>query len=338
MACDQILLHSCIGIPLIFFFTSPKRREPAEGGLSSWSRGWPQWVTQAFGVAIVAVLFMLGFQRQPDNLYDQLGLPTFASRPDVHGAFNKMSQEYHPSKNSSKEAERIYARMKLAHEILMSPSKRKNYSRFGDLGEDVGENDFLYIVGVAVIVAALGYCIGAFFTAAKRFSGLRQWVFVYLIGCFSVEVYVRFLDPRLLQFIPKTLIGRRLVFEQVALVRNIFPAVLGALICVTNETFIDQDMYLQRLLRAMLQTNHMVSEHFRAFSTTPGFQTAIEKGAKPMSVEESEEQPPLFDLSVLDPPEPTKFGNHLHKIIGALLAVNYLFFSSGAAAATGDAE
>jgi len=59
--------------------------------------------------------------------YKILNLPQNASEDDVKKSFRKLALKYHPDKNKEEGAIDNFRRVKLAHEILGDPVKRRNY-------------------------------------------------------------------------------------------------------------------------------------------------------------------------------------------------------------------
>ena len=53
------------------------------------------------------------------------------SKIQMKKAYKKLSKEYHPDKNKSKDAEEKFKRIKKAYEVLSDPKKKKKYDKFG---------------------------------------------------------------------------------------------------------------------------------------------------------------------------------------------------------------
>lgn len=65
------------------------------------------------------------------DFYSVLGISKDASERDIKKAYRKLSQKYHPDKNSSSDAQEKFKEINLAYDVLSDPEKRKTYDTLG---------------------------------------------------------------------------------------------------------------------------------------------------------------------------------------------------------------
>ena len=63
------------------------------------------------------------------DYYKLLGVERDATDADLHAAYRRLAQQYHPDVNKSVDAEAQFIEIKRAYEILRDPSLRKSYDR-----------------------------------------------------------------------------------------------------------------------------------------------------------------------------------------------------------------
>ncbi|CAL4956924.1 unnamed protein product [Urochloa decumbens] len=69
------------------------------------------------------------------SYYDTLQVPKDASEAQIKRAYRKLALKYHPDKNpNNKEADRGFAKINNAYEVLMDQEKRKVYDWYGEDG------------------------------------------------------------------------------------------------------------------------------------------------------------------------------------------------------------
>jgi DnaJ-class molecular chaperone len=56
-----------------------------------------------------------------------LGIRTNAGQDDIKRAYRKLTQQYHPDKNSAPDATEKFSQINNAYEVLSDPEKRKKY-------------------------------------------------------------------------------------------------------------------------------------------------------------------------------------------------------------------
>lgn len=74
--------------------------------------------------------------KEPENLYEVLGLTPNATEEDIKKAYRKLAIKYHPDKNKEPGAEERFKRIAYAHEILSNPEKKQLYDQFGTCDEE----------------------------------------------------------------------------------------------------------------------------------------------------------------------------------------------------------
>ena len=79
------------------------------------------------------------------DLYSILKIQKTANNSEIKKAYRKLAFEYHPDKNKSEEAEKIFKEISEAYEILSNDDKRRIYDNFG---YDVLKNDIQSQLGI----------------------------------------------------------------------------------------------------------------------------------------------------------------------------------------------
>lgn len=76
----------------------------------------------------------------PRDYYDILGVKRDAGEAEIRKAYRRLARQYHPDMNKSPEAEKKFAEISEAYEVLSDAEKRKSYDRFGRAGVGSGRN------------------------------------------------------------------------------------------------------------------------------------------------------------------------------------------------------
>jgi len=99
------------------------------------------------------------------DAYDVLGIGPDADADEVKKAFRRMSLQHHPDKvrtsgdGSAEDANARFNEIKLAHDILQEPERRKIYDTFGiDLGAERPETE-VWTIGLSSLASPLGFII-----------------------------------------------------------------------------------------------------------------------------------------------------------------------------------
>jgi curved DNA-binding protein len=76
------------------------------------------------------------------NYYKILGLSKNATPEEIKSAYRKMALQYHPDKNSDKDATKTFQAINEAHEVLSDPKKRRAYDALGSHWKSFEEADW----------------------------------------------------------------------------------------------------------------------------------------------------------------------------------------------------
>lgn len=69
------------------------------------------------------------------NLYQVLGVPVQATGADIRKAYRKLSAKYHPDNRETGDKDE-FEKVKLAHDVLIDPKRRKRYDTTGRTDDD----------------------------------------------------------------------------------------------------------------------------------------------------------------------------------------------------------
>jgi curved DNA-binding protein CbpA len=67
------------------------------------------------------------------DYYAILGVPRNATPEEIKEAYRRLAKEYHPDKNSSREAEERFKLVNEAYQVLSDPAKRAEYDALYDM-------------------------------------------------------------------------------------------------------------------------------------------------------------------------------------------------------------
>ncbi len=80
------------------------------------------------------------------DFYEVLGVPRDASRDEIQRAYRKLARTYHPDINKDPGAEKQFAEVSEAYDVLSDPETRRRYDAFGEdfrrVPEDVDPEDW----------------------------------------------------------------------------------------------------------------------------------------------------------------------------------------------------
>lgn len=77
------------------------------------------------------------------NPYEVLGLPLEASARQIRAAYRRLAKLHHPDHGGDPLA---FARIKLAHDILLDPDRRSRYDSTGDVSEKTPDNSLAEVL------------------------------------------------------------------------------------------------------------------------------------------------------------------------------------------------
>ncbi|XP_072955219.1 dnaJ protein ERDJ3B [Typha angustifolia] len=88
------------------------------------------------GILLLAILLLQAFSvLEGKSYYDVLQVPRGASEEQIKRAYRKLALKYHPDKNpGNEEANKRFAEINNAYEVLTDQEKRKIYDRYGEEG------------------------------------------------------------------------------------------------------------------------------------------------------------------------------------------------------------
>ncbi|XP_073009336.1 dnaJ protein ERDJ3B [Typha latifolia] len=88
------------------------------------------------GLLLLAILLLQAFSvLEGKSYYDVLQVPRGASEEQIKRAYRKLALKYHPDKNpGNEEANKRFAEINNAYEVLTDQEKRKIYDRYGEEG------------------------------------------------------------------------------------------------------------------------------------------------------------------------------------------------------------
>ena len=281
---DRVVCHAVIAVPFLILLTKQGT------GLSSNAR----WSMVG---AIVSILAVKDFQKAQPNFYDVLHVPVRSDKQTVFNAYDRMQKNYKLDPEIYTKTQMDQA--KRAHSVLTNVPRKKMYVRFGDIGVDLTENDFIYICGYAIVSSLICYCIAHLMTAFEHTSSARIWICVYLVGSTCCELYARFADPKMLSILP--FVGRRLVHEQMMWLRGMFPTVLAICVATAGETFSNMKGHNHGMLTEIVKTNGDIIAAIREFCTAPVFDAVTQVSGKQTEkfddINIPRPQHPDFDIS-----------------------------------------
>lgn len=111
------------------------------------------------------------------DYYEVLGVSKTANDQELKKAYRKLAMQYHPDRNDSKDAEKLFKEASEAYDVLKDPNKRARYDQFGHAGLHSGgyqEPNFQNI-NIEDIFSQFGDIFGdSFFGGGRQGGGSRR--------------------------------------------------------------------------------------------------------------------------------------------------------------------
>jgi len=82
----------------------------------------------------VSILKDVAHTAAQKDYYKILGISKTATEREIKKAFRKLAVKYHPDKNKSPDAEKLFREIAEAHEVLSDEKKRRIYDQHGEAG------------------------------------------------------------------------------------------------------------------------------------------------------------------------------------------------------------
>lgn len=177
------------------------------------------------------------------DLYDVLCIDLDAKEEDIKKAYRRLSLQHHPDKVHSQPANgevssEKFQEIKLAHDILKDPERRKIYDTFGiDLGEERPEME-VWTIGMSTLLTPIGgFVLKTILARLTLWLIGFRWIGRILIlvgliagGCFARNVTIRQVKVRSPAMIAILVnIG---IVDVVVIVNWIWPVLADALLVV----------------------------------------------------------------------------------------------------------
>ena len=111
------------------------------------------------------------------DFYSLLGVSRTATVDEIKKAYRKLALEYHPDRNSSRDAEARFKEITEAYEVLREPESRARYDRYGKAGVGRGPAGFdFHHVDLAEALEIFMRDFGGFGGFESLFGGQRRSV------------------------------------------------------------------------------------------------------------------------------------------------------------------
>ena len=244
----QLLIHSLVVSPIVRWITSPYRR---------WSRK----VGLYLAIAVLIVIAALQLKRMEPNCFGLLDVSKGASAVDISKAFRRQSAKYHPDRLKSDSSiqlphgfdnsspQDLFIKIQRCSDLLSDPIKLGYYNRFGDTNFTFKNEAVMF--PVMIVFSFIGYIINyiacVVMTASNESKGGRYWITCFLVFAFTSEMYLKFLgEENIFSHVPY--IGTLLVFEQIAILKDLIPSVLSSALLISQLIYSNDTAIINEVL------------------------------------------------------------------------------------------
>lgn len=206
-----------------------------------------------FLACVASVKVGLQMAEKGPNHFAVLSVDRTSTKEDIKRAYKKMSLMYHPDKNDSPEAPKMFNLVKDAYDVLTDPDTRDKWERYGPekiKGAAVIEETQIFF---EMLLFYAGWGMLAFvLTLGKNAGEARSWIFSGQLLMFVVELYLK-LEPA--SVMPDWLLPSMTKFELVSLFHSLFPAYMNGCRCIGNVVHVDYDERNRKLFSALEEQN-----------------------------------------------------------------------------------
>ena len=227
-----------------------------------------------FLLAAALLTAYLSTTASPPSFYSLLNVPTTASTADLRRAYKAAAIRLHPDKNPSVSAATEFARLQAAYEILEKSDTRAVYDRWGEEAavRSMKEPSTAAYTSQRTMDTVLFYVIWLALTyilCLSRDAILGRnaaWVLLFCTGVAEYQMLYSNLNPlaALLPYTP--------VFDKVAFLHHLYPALMNACRLLSQFLFVDYDALERAFMRDILLSNMQI------LRTVQQIQMSVERG------------------------------------------------------------